>query len=178
MAVLAPVDPVTAGRITGVHGVKGWVKIRSFTEPPENLFSYRPWWISDRDGWRKIDVDHCRPRQSGLVAHINGIDDRDAAQALCQRDVLVERGGFPRLGSGDYYWHDLMGLAVYSLVGGERVPLGRVTALIETGANDVLVVTGSDGPGKRERLIPYADPFLRRVDLGQAEIEVDWDPEF
>lgn len=179
LAASAPIDLVTAGRIVAVYGVKGWVKIRSFTELPENLFSYRPWWISDQQGWRKIDVDDYRQPKGGmLIAHIVDINDRDAAQVVCQRDVMVERSQFPSLGGDEYYWHELVGLAVYSLVGSERVLLGQVTSLLETGANDVLVVAESSEAGARERLIPYVNSVLRRIDRVKAEIEVDWDPEF
>jgi 16S rRNA processing protein RimM len=170
---------VVAGRITGVYGIKGWVKVCSFTEPSENIFSYRPWWVAEGDGWRCLDVESYHSGGATLVAHISGVDDRDRAHELCRRDVLVERSQFPALESGEHYWRDLIGLAVYIVADGKQVPLGSVVALMETGANDVMVISGEDPSGKqRERLIPFVDQYLKRIDLEKRAIEVDWDPEF
>jgi len=175
----APADPVVAGRIAGVYGIKGWVKVRSFTEPLENIFSYLPWWVAEGDGWRCLSVESYRSAGATLVAHIAGIDDRDRAQELCRRDVLVERSQFPVLESGEHYWSDLIGLAVFTVADGQQIPLGKVVALMETGANDVMVISGDDPSGKpRERLIPFSDHYLKRIDLEKRAIEVDWDPEF
>lgn len=175
---------VTVGRIVSVHGVKGWVKVRSFTEPEENIVKYRPWWLQMPRGWRLVDIDDFRRQGKGLIAHIAGVDDRDKAALYCQRDIAVDKTQFPALATEEYYWHQLEGLTVVTKrgpgvdrVGG--IVLGRVTQLLKTGANDVLVVKGgSDSLDRRERLIPYADQYISKVDLDAGEIEVDWDPEF
>ncbi|MDX2463075.1 MAG: ribosome maturation factor RimM [Porticoccus sp.] len=172
-----PVDPVFVGRITTVHGVKGWVRIYSSTEHAENIFQYPPWWLKMSDGWREIEIDQYRATTKGLLAHIVGVDDRDVARQLCQKDVAVERAQFPELDQGDYYWHQLEGLRVISCQG--NVQLGVVASLMETGANDVLEVKGdSESLDRAERLIPYTEQFVLGVNLETREILVDWDPEF
>jgi len=188
---MAPIDPVVVGRITTVHGIKGWVKVHSFTDHAENIFQYPPWWLKTADGWREVEFDEYRDTSKGLLAHIVGIDDRDIARKFCQQDVAVERAQFPELDQGEYYWHQLEGLRVITCHGsseaegaGEEVQLGRVdlgivTGLLETGSNDVLEVKG-DGSSldQAERLIPYTEQFVLKVDLDAGVIEVDWDPEF
>ena len=170
---------IVAGRIASIHGVKGWVKVLSFTEPRENLFQYGPWWLKTPSGWKEIEFDNFRKQGKGLIAHIVGLDDRDEARSYCQQNIAVSREILPELPGGELYWHQLEGLAALTVHNGERKPLGVVKQLLETGANDVLVVKGnSDSLDRKERLIPYADPFVLGVNLDAGEIEVDWDPEF
>jgi 16S rRNA processing protein RimM len=180
-AGVVPVEPVVVGRITAVHGVKGWVKLYSFTEPAENIFQYPPWWLKTADGWREIELDQFRSTSKGLLAHIAGIDDRDIARKFCQRDIAVEKSLFPALEQGEYYWHQLEGLRVISSSGpaNQNVDLGIVTGLMETGSNDVLMVKGdSESLDQSERLIPYTKQFVLQVDLDVGVIKVDWDPAF
>jgi 16S rRNA processing protein RimM len=169
---------IVIGRIGGVYGVKGWVKIHSFTEPAENLLCYRGWKIRrrDRDPWESIDIDEGRRHGKGLIAHVAGIDDRDAAEALKGCEIAVPRIELPPLEGDEYYWHQLEGLEV---VCGD-VLLGRVDHLLETGANDVLVVRGTaDSIDDRERLIPWIrGQVVKRVDIDAGRIDVEWDPEF
>jgi len=161
---------VVIGRINGLFGVKGWVKVMSWTRPRENLFEYAPWLIQTEDGWRELRVLEWRPQGKGLVARLEGVEDRDQAAALMQRDIMVPRAQLPTLDEG-WYWVDLIGLDVET-VSGER--LGRVESLMETGANDVLVVAGS-----RQRLIPFTPGHaVREVDMQSGRIVVDWDPDF
>jgi 16S rRNA processing protein RimM len=164
------------GRISGVYGIKGWVKIHSFTEPNDNLFGYRDWKIRRGDSWQDIEFDSGREHGKGLIAHIVGIDDRNAAELLKGCDIAVPRAQLPALEQGEYYWHQLEGLAVYSA--GQC--LGRVDHLLETGANDVLMVKPCEGSiDSRERLIPWVQgQYVKQVDLEAETIEVDWDPEF
>ena len=177
------VERAIAGRIVSIHGVKGWVKVMSFTEPRENLFEYGPWWLKTARGWSEIEFDQFRRQGKGLIAHIAGLDDRDKARNYCQQDIAVDKGRFPELAEEEFYWHQLEGLTVVALFrdkgDGERRVLGKVKQLLETGANDVLMVKGdARSLDRKERLIPYTDQFVLRVDLGAGEIEVDWDPEF
>ena len=170
---------VNVGRITAVYGIKGWVKVHSYTEPQDNLFSYHPWWIKTPHGVKQIEIDEARPHGDAYVAHIKGVDDRDLAASYTACDIAVERALLSELDEGEYYWHQLEGLAVYTNVGGEQ-RLGVVSKMMETGANDVLVVQG-DGQSidQRERLIPYVPgQFVVSVDLQAGRILVDWDPEF
>ena len=158
------------GRIVGVFGVEGWVKVESFTDPRENLGRYRPWHVSKAGADREIAKPRLKAHGKGLVAKLDGIDDRDAAAALIGAEIRVSRDRLPKARAGEHYWVDLEGLSVRTVDG---VELGAVSHLIATGANDVLVVRGD-----RERLVPYIPDVVRRVDPGAGLIEVDWDPEF
>ncbi|NHN36200.1 ribosome maturation factor RimM [Pseudomaricurvus alcaniphilus] len=171
---------IDVGRITAVYGIKGWVKIHSDTEPADNIFNYTPWWLKTRHGVKCVEVDAHRPHGNGLVAHLKGVDDRDLAEQFCRVSIAVERDQIPQLESGEYYWHQLEGLQVISEFEGQRYALGRVKQMLETGANDVLVVQGEEGSlDANERLIPYVPgQFVKHIDLGAGTILVDWDPEF
>ena len=166
-------DLVVMGRISGLYGVRGWVKVFSHTSPRERIVQYSPWQVrlgGPAGEWRPMTVAEGKRHGKGVIARLEGIDDRDAAARLMEAEIAVRRDQLPELEPGDYYWTDLQGLEV---VNREGVTLGRVDHLFETGANDVLVVLG-----ERERLIPYTDDTVRGVDLEGGRIEVDWDPEF
>ncbi len=179
------VHKTIAGKLAGVYGIKGWVKVHSYTEPAENIFRYQPWYLADRDGnltGNILEVDEFRAHGKGLVAHIKGIDDRDEAGLLCQRLVAVEMDALPPLPEGEYYWQQLVGMAVWSQFDQHRdkpVLLGQIRELMETGANDVLLVAPCEGSiDQRERLLPYVDACVLGVDLAAGTMLVDWDPEF
>ena len=171
---------VSVGRITSVFGVQGWVKIHSFTEPGDNLFEYAPWWLKTAHGVKQVEIDAYRPHGKGFVAHVKGVDDREQAALITAVDIAVERSELPALEQGEYYWHQLEGLAVFTRVAGNVQRLGCVAKLMETGANDVLVVAPDrDSIDDRERLIPYVpEQFVLAIDLEAGSLEVDWDPEF
>jgi len=164
------------GRLTSVFGVRGWVKVHAYGDSPEKIFDYLPWRLPTAEGWRELVVDEWRPHGAGLVAHIRGVDDRDLARELCQQDVWADLSQLPALADGDYYWRELIGLRVVTSTG---IDLGFISSLLETGANDVLVVS-PDGQSSddRERLLPYADQVVVAVDLEAAVLRVEWDAEF
>jgi 16S rRNA processing protein RimM len=176
MSETDPQAMLIAGRITGCYGVKGWVKIHSFTEPQENFLGFDRWMLKRRGGMEPIEFDAVRRHGKGLVAHIAGVDDRTLAESYRGLEISVPVEELPDLQQGDYYWHQLQGLQVWCLEGESRVLLGEVDYLIETGANDVLVVKATDKSiDDRERLIPYLPgDVVQRVDLEQGLIEVDW----
>lgn len=164
---------VVVGRIEGPYGVRGWLRVRSYTDPPENLADYRPWHL-DRNGdgrWREVGVEHVRPHGEGFRCSIEGVSDRDAAAAWRGALVAVRENILPAPERDEYYWRDLIGLPVTTVAGGH---LGRVETLMATGANDALVVRD----GERERLIPFIAQVALEVDLERGVILVDWDPEF
>lgn len=162
---------VVLGRIVGLYGVRGWVKVFSHTQPRENIVEYPVWLIRRGEAWQQVPLEAGRRHGKGVIAKLAGVDDRDAAAGLLEAEVAVPREALPPAGSEEYYWADLEGLEVKTRDG---VHLGRVSHLLETGANDVLVVRG-----ERERLIPYTPGrAVERVDLESGLITVDWDPEF
>ena len=175
---------VTVGKVVSVYGIKGWVKVMSYTDPKESIFSYSPWHLASADGsLEAVQVDEGREQGSGLVAHLQGLDDRELARLYCQRDILVDKSQMPVLDEGVYYWHQLIGLKVYSSFqdgsGKERL-LGVIRQMLETGANDVMVVAPCEGSvDKRERLLPYlTGHYGLDVDLSAGRLTIDWDPEF
>lgn len=171
---------INVGRITAVFGIKGWVKVHSYTDPQENLFDYHPWFLRNAHGVKKIEIDEAKPHGDSFVAHIVGVDDRDLAMEFTAADIAIERDLLPELDAGEYYWSQLEGLAVFTQFSGTRLRLGVVSKLFETGANDVLVVAAdAESIDDRERLIPYVpEQFIISVDIDSREILVDWDPEF
>jgi 16S rRNA processing protein RimM len=172
-------ETLVVGRITAVFGVRGWVKVHAYTEQVETLCSYQPWLIETASGVKLIQIDDWRRHGESLVAHIAGIDDRDIAQTWCGNDILVEKDKLPELKSDDYYWYQLEGLSVVSHFEGEQVRLGTVKSLLETGANDVLVIKGdADSIDREERLIPYVDQFVTSISMADKRIDVIWDPAF
>ena len=185
LAKARPNHLLAVGRITSVYGVKGWVKIDSSTEPRANIFAYQPWYIDGPNGLQAVEIDEYRAHGKGFAGHISGVDDRDVAQIYCRKDIRIDKSLLPELADDELYWHQLQGLKIYSVGPGqdallnERVLLGKVSEIMETGANDVLVVQSCrDSIDKRERLIPWLDAVLHSIDLDESEIEVYWDPEF
>jgi 16S rRNA processing protein RimM len=167
---------LVVGKITGCYGIKGWVKVHSYTDPVENFLGFGRWVLRRRGVFEPIAFDAGRRQGRGLVAHIAGVDDRTLAESYKGLEVAVPTDSLPQLEEGDYYWSQLQGLQVWCQDGDEQVLLGTVDYLIETGANDVLVVKASpDSIDEEERLIPYLPgDVVTRVDLEEARIEVDW----
>ncbi|MCB1560996.1 MAG: ribosome maturation factor RimM [Xanthomonadales bacterium] len=164
---------IELGRIVGVFGVRGWLKVESWTDPREAIFDYPEWRLSRQGSGETRQTGHAegRPQGKGLVVRLPDIDTQEAARELIGLCISVLRDDLPRLPPGEFYWADLEGLSVSTI---EGVALGRVSHLISTGANDVLVVQG-----ERERLIPFVQPdVVRDVDLQAGTLTVDWDAEF
>ncbi|MGR9100152.1 MAG: ribosome maturation factor RimM [Gammaproteobacteria bacterium] len=162
---------IGVGTISGVFGVKGWVKVFSGTEPRENILNYSPWIVSKGKQVKKLRVIEGHRQGRAVVACLEGVNDRDDAMLLCGWSISIEQGQLPEIGQDEYYWTDLIGLKVRTT---ENVDLGVVHHLMETGANDVLVVKGD-----RERLIPFLQGrTVIEVDLVAGRILVDWDPDF
>ncbi len=164
-------ERVILGKIAGVYGVRGWVKVFSETKPKENIFDYLPWQIKLNGEWRTVKLIQGKTHGKGLVVHLESYDDRDQAKSLVGAEIAIFRHQLPQAEEGEYYWSDLIGLKVTTLDG---KALGKVDHLFETGANDVLVVKG-----EREHLIPFVQgQFIHQVDLETGQIRVDWDSEF
>jgi len=160
---------VALGYITAVHGISGWVKVHSWTQPMEAIFEYQPWLLGeDKEPVKIVDG---RKQGKGLAALLPGFEDREQAARLVGIQIFVGRDQLPPTAADEYYWSDLEGLEVRTTKG---ELLGRVERLMQTGANDVLVIHG-----ERERLVPFVQgQYVTCVDLECGLIEVDWDPEF
>ena len=162
---------VTLGRISGVFGVKGWLKVQSYTEPRDNIAKLGVWTLRLDAADSRFEVEESHSRGGGVAVKLRGIDDRDRAHAWVGADVVVERERLPAAGDGEHYWADLEGLEVVDLTG---VVLGRVESLLATGANDVLVLGGA-----QQRLIPFVvGSVVKEVDLVAGRIVVDWLPDY
>ena len=167
-----PADsPLVMGRIARPYGVKGWLHIATYTARPENLLEYLPWYVHRQGRWQATELVAGRCHGKGLVVQLAGCTDRDAADALKGAEIGVYRDQLPASGNDEYYWSDLVGLQV--ITKDNRV-LGVVDHLIETGANDVLVVKG-----EQEFLVPFIQgQVVETVNLEAREIRVDWDPDY
>ena len=162
---------ITVGKISGVFGIKGWVKVFSFTDPRENILNYSPWLLKKGSETRSIAVTDGKLQGKAVVAQLDGINDRNQAVGLTGWDIFITPEQLPKTAKGEYYWSDLIGLKVETTLG---VQLGVVDSLLETGANDVLIVKG-----ERERVIPFLQKqTIMNIDLDAGRIIVDWDPEF
>ena len=163
---------ILVGRIHGAFGVRGELKLESFTEPKAAILHYQPWILRDAQGGERV-LDGARGRETnkGLVAAFPEIADRDAAEALRGSELWVPRSALPPPKPGEYYWVDLEGLRVVNIEGAD---FGTVSHLFSTGANDVLVARGD-----RERMIPFLEPdYITSVDFDAGVVTVDWDADF
>lgn len=174
---------IVLGQISGVYGVRGWVKIHSYTAPRENILNYAPWQIrppgmASAQSWRLVTVLEGRIQGKGIVARLEGCDTPEAARSLVGAEIAMPRTQLPALARGEYYWSDLIGLQVIGIKQGvHNTLLGTVESLMETGANDVLVVQDPDAPGGKH-LIPYVDGVIVSVDLNARVLRVDWDIDY
>lgn len=171
-------DLVVLGKFGAVYGINGWLKVNSYTDIPEGIFDYTPWQIQLQGNWRPVQVTGWKRHSNGLIAKLDGVNDRDQAQLYVNADIAVTPATLPKLEDGDYYWKDLMGMKVITEAGYD---LGEVVDMMETGSNDVIVVKANrnDAFGQKERLLPFlTDSVIKAVDLAQSRIIVDWDPEF
>lgn len=163
---------ISIGEIAGVFGIKGWVKVFSLTDPRENILNYSPWILKKDGEVKEVKLLSGKRQGKSVVACIEGVSDRDAAASYSGWEILINKSQLPEAEEGEYYWADLVGLSVETESG---IGLGKVDYLIETGANDVLVVKDTE----QERLIPFLQgSTIKKIDLEGKLIIVDWDPDF
>ncbi|MCJ0974911.1 ribosome maturation factor RimM [Pseudomonas sp. PS1] len=169
-------DLIVIGKIVSVHGVRGDVKVYSFTDPIDNLLEYPRWTLRRGDEVKQVELAKGRVQGNILVASLQGLTDREVARTYADFEICIARSELPDLAGEEYYWYQLQGLVVINQLGHV---LGRVDHLLETGANDVLVVKPFDGSlDDRERLLPYTDPCVLKIDLDAGEMHVEWDADF
>jgi 16S rRNA processing protein RimM len=160
--------PVILGQVTGLYGVKGWVKVHSYTDPREAILDYKDWALLRDGNWQSVGFAEGKRHGKSIIARFDGVDDRDDAAAYVGDVVGVARESLPATGHGEYYWADLEGLQVIHVDGRT---LGKVAYLLATGADDVLVVQGN-----QEVLIPFVwEEVIKDVDLTNGVIRVDWE---
>ena len=175
-------DLVEMGRISAPFGIKGWIRVQTYTRAISGLTRYPAWWISSADGWREVKIEQSQAQGVDVVAKLAGCDDRDVAAALKGQQVAIPREAFPPAAKGEFYWADLIGLRVRNSAG---LDFGVVTSMMETGANDVMVVqqvvqqsAAGSQQQEPERLIPFIADVVKRVDIAASLIEVDWGADY
>lgn len=169
-------NALVLGKIVSVQGIRGEVRVYSYTDPIANLLEYRHWTLRRGTELRRVEVARGRVQGNVLVVKLKGLNDRELAQTYAEFEIYIPKHELPELPAGEYYWHQLEGLKVINQAG---QCLGHVHHLLETGANDVLVVRPCDGSlDDQERLLPYIDSCVQRVDLELGELYVDWDADF
>lgn len=177
-AASLPADAVEVGRIADAWGIKGWFKVQAFSSAPEALFAAKDWFLQPAEKGAKhfsgtvlLPVKQARFHSDTIVATSPEVADRNAAEALRGARVFVAREHFPKTEDGEYYWVDLMGLAVLNR---EGQTLGTVRDLMATGPQTVLVVGYEQDGKEQERLIPFVDAYVDKVDLAAKTIVADW----
>jgi 16S rRNA processing protein RimM len=174
-------DLVVVGKITGHHGLKGWVKVLSFTRPMEQLFDYKQVLHCDEKLHSRMPcaIAAFRKQGKGLIANIKGASSREESDFLIGRSIAIQKSQLQKLDSGEYYWIDIIGSRVVRSSGLDVSPFefGEVSSMMETGANDVMVVKSLE-ENAEERLIPWIPDVVKNFDLINKLIEVDWDEDF
>lgn len=159
---------ITIGKIGSTYGIKGWLKVQSYTELGASILDYSPWYIPKDHNWTIIEIESGRPHNNGIIVKLHGVNTPEEARLFTGKEIAITRAQLPPLKENEYYWADLQGLTVINQHGDQ---LGKVSYLIETGANDVLVVKG-----EKEHAIPYLPgKVILKVDLEKQEIHVDWE---
>ena len=172
--------PRSMGRLGSTYGLKGFLKVQSFTEQPENLFSYAPWYLKRRgQDWREVEVEAWKPHGDGFIVKLKAIDVKEEAALLTGMDIGIKRSSLPALSGDEIYLVDLEGCTVLGLGG---VNLGIVSRVVDQGAAPIMVVSPSDQPKggpREERLIPYVrGPIVSKVDLEAKTIWVEWGEDY
>ncbi|WP_293745735.1 ribosome maturation factor RimM [uncultured Paraglaciecola sp.] len=171
-------DTLVIGIIGAPYGVKGWVKITSYTHDLDGVFAYTPWLLGQVQEGNEYVVDQWRTHNKGLVAKLVGVDNRDDAESIKNLEISIKAEMLPELDDSDVYWRELVGMQVVTDKG---YNLGVIKELFETGANDVLLVKANlnDAFGQKERMVPYLlDQVIKQVDRQAKTVTVDWDPAF
>jgi 16S rRNA processing protein RimM len=165
---------VPVGKISGAFGVKGWVKVFSYTEPRTNILQYSPLYLARQNGWVEVKVSGGHMQGKGVVMGLENVTDRDQVTPLIGSELAIKKHQLKPAQKNEYYWADLVGLQVITEQGAS---LGEVDHLLETGAHDVLVV--NDKAKKTERLIPFVmDEIVQSVDLDKHYIQVNWQEDY
>ncbi|MBT3308342.1 MAG: ribosome maturation factor RimM [Gammaproteobacteria bacterium] len=164
-------SPIPLGRVSGLFGVRGWVKIHSDTSPRENILTYKEWILIQNGVEQVYSIQQGQRQGKGVVVHLEGFADRTEAEVLIGAEIFIRPDQLKPLASDEYYWSELIGCQVSNR---QQESLGEVDSLMETGANDVMIVKLQG----KEQLIPFIDPWLIEVDIENQSIIVDWESDF
>ncbi len=177
-----PADAIEVGRILDGWGIKGWFKVLPYSADPEALFSSRHWFLLPSEkgtktfsGVAKLKIVEAKVHSDSVVACARDVADRNAADALRGARVFISRSSFPAVEKDEYYWVDLIGLAVFNR---EGIALGAVRELLSNGAQTVLVMDYQADGKTLERMIPFVSVYIDSVDLPGRRILVDWQADF
>jgi 16S rRNA processing protein RimM len=170
-----PEDLVVVGYVSGAYGIQGWVRIKPYSDDADALLHAKTWWI-DKPDFHDVEMMQARNHSGDVVAKLMGIADRDAAERLKGATVQIPRSHFPALSDDEFYWVDLIGLAVENLQGEQ---LGVISGLMDNGVHPILQVLPQQSDSSAEKaapeiLIPFVDQFVKTVDQGAKKITVDW----
>ncbi|CAK3949359.1 ribosome maturation factor RimM [Vibrio crassostreae] len=169
---------IVMGKLGSTYGIRGWLKVFSYTDNAESIFDYSPWYLNQKGKWVEYKVESWKRHGQGYVCKLAGLDVREDAQLMTNFEIAIDPASLPELSEDEFYWRELFGMQVFTTKGYD---LGKVTDLLETGSNDVLVIKANlkDAFGQKERLVPYLkEQVIKKVDREARRIEVDWDPGF
>ncbi|MEZ8273721.1 ribosome maturation factor RimM [Vibrio splendidus] len=169
---------IVMGKLGSTYGIRGWLKVFSYTDNAESIFDYSPWYLNQKGKWVEYKVESWKRHGQGYVCKLAGLDVREDAQLMTNFEIAIDPASLPELSEDEFYWRELFGMQVFTTKGYD---LGEVTDLLETGSNDVLVIKANlkDAFGQKERLVPYLEEqVIKKVDREAHRIEVDWDPGF
>ncbi|GLQ73822.1 ribosome maturation factor RimM [Vibrio sp. vnigr-6D03] len=172
------VEKIVVGKFGASYGIRGWLKVFSYTDNAESIFDYSPWFIKQKGDWVECKVESWKRHNKGMVCKLEGLEIREEAHLLTNFEIAINPASLPELSEDEFYWRELFGMQVITTKG---YNLGEVVDLLETGSNDVLVVKANlkDAFGQKERLIPFLEEqVIIQVDREAQRIEVDWDPGF
>ena len=171
-------DYILLGKISGVHGIKGWVKVFSHTSPRVKITEYSQWYMkSSKDqSWQPRKLIEGKAQGKNIIAKLDGVNYRDEAEALVGTEIAIHKDQLEVLAENEYFWRDLIGLSVETTTGEK---LGQIDWLFNTGSNDVIVVKDTESAELKEHLLPFVfDDVIKSVDIDKSLMVVDWDPEF
>jgi len=158
-------------RIGKTYGVKGWLKIYSHTDPVTNIFEYKPWFIKQGNKWINLEIDDEQQKGNDLLVHVKGYDSPEVAKQLTGLDIVINKKQLPKLSEGEFYWHELIGLEVFTIA---EQHLGKVIQVMNNAAHPILEIQG-----EKKHLVPLVmEKFIHDIDFKEKKIVVNWDPEF
>jgi 16S rRNA processing protein RimM len=171
-------DYILLGKISGVHGIKGWVKVFSYTSPRVKITEYSRWYTKNNksQSWHPLKLIEGKEQGKNIIARLDNVNYRDEAEALVGTEIAIHKDQLEVLAENEYFWKDLIGLSVETIKGEK---LGVIDWLFDTGSNDVIIVKDTESAEVKEHLLPYLfDDVIKSVDLEKSLMIVDWDPDF